>query len=128
MSNTAEYTQMKYQQNEGTPTKMNSATLKKTVTEEKIFQRSDERWISIMNFLEAVRKNSSYFLCLKTQSFVIISSEFKVGPGPFIVMKSRRRAVYLQSPTQFKCSHLKNLIYLCLDFKVPCLLFSRFLS
>ena len=35
---------------------MKTATLKKTVTEEKIFQSSDERWISIVNFLEAVRK------------------------------------------------------------------------
>ena len=106
---------------------MKTATLKKTVTEEKIFQSSDERRISIVNFLEAVRKKTqSHFLCSKTQSFVIISSEFKVGPGPFIVMKSQCGAVYLQSPTQFKSSHLKNLIYLYLDFKVPCLLSCRF--
>ena len=35
---------------------MKTATLKKTVTEEKIFQSSDERRILIVNFLEAVRK------------------------------------------------------------------------
>ena len=35
---------------------MKTATLKKTVTEEKIFPSSDERRISIVNFLEAVRK------------------------------------------------------------------------